>query len=179
MVRLCVILASGQLLASACLARAEPLKLEIGRLGEVVAQEAGPSEPPRPGNVVGSTPVLTPSFTHLGPDIVGAYCKQFGLEFRALNLSADGDAAVTVRLDHPLWQLPDGRTSTAEINLGGVAADHWSYTGYTLEEPWALVPGTWTFTISQGARVLAVTSFNLSVQPGQTAPAEGCTALTS
>ena len=174
-----VILAGGLLLAAPGLARAEPLRLEVGRLGEVVAQEAGPSEPPRPGNVVGSTPVLTPRFTHLGADIVGVYCKQFGLEFRAVNLPPDGEAAVTVRLDHPLWRLPDGRTSTAETNLSGVAADHWSYTGYTLEEPWALVPGTWTFTISQGTRQLAVTSFNLSVESGQTPPGEGCTALTS
>ena len=179
MIRRCPLAIAGLLLMAPGLALADPLRLEVGRLGEVVAQEAGPSEPPRPGNVVGSTPVTTPRFVHLGPDVVGVYCKQFGLEFRAVNLPADGEAEVTIRLDHPLWRLPDGRTSTAETNLGGVVSDHWAYTGYTLEEPWAMVPGTWTFTIGQGSRILAVTSFTLSVEPGQVEPDDGCTARTS
>ncbi len=174
-----LVLAAALLLASTGLAAAEPLRLEVGRVGEVLAPEAGPPEPPRPGNVVGSTPVSTPRFVHLGTDVVGVYCKQFGLEFRALNLPPDGEAPVTIRLDHPLWRLPDGRTSTAETNLGGVVSDHWAYTGYTLEEPWALVPGAWTFTISQGPRVLAVTSFNVSVEMGQAEPQDGCTTPTS
>ena len=160
-------------------ALADPLRIEVGRVGEVVAVETGPPEPPRPGNVVGSTPVSTPRFVHLGPDIDGVYCKQFGLEFRALNLPPDEVDTVTVRLDHPLWSLPDGRTSTAETNLSGVVSDHWTYTGYTLEEPWAMVAGPWTFTILDGAQVLGVATFNVVVEPGQTEPGDGCTARTS
>ena len=174
-----LLLVAGFLVACLHPAWADPLVLQVGRLGEVVAPEAGPPEPPRPGNVVGSTPVLTPRFTHLGPEVDGVYCKQFGLEFRAANLPPGNVATVTVQLQHPLWTLPDGRTSTSETNVSGVVADHWTYTGYTLEEPWALVPGTWTFTISQGPRVLAVASFNVAVESGQQAPTDGCSTPTS
>ena len=160
-------------------AAAEPLAIQIGRLGEVQAQEAGPPEPPRPGNVVGSTPVLPPRFLHLGSEVAGVFCKQFGLEFRAVNLSPGTAATVTVTLQHPLWTLPDGRTSTVETNVSGVSSDRWTYTGYTLEEPWAMVSGRWIFTISQGVRVLAVAGFDVTAQDGQREPEGGCTALTS
>ncbi|WP_158745818.1 DUF3859 domain-containing protein [Acidisphaera sp. L21] len=173
-------LAALSLVASASTASAQQLVLRLGRMGQVVAQEAGPPEPPRGENVVGSTPVFDPKFVTLGPDIVAKYCKQFGLEFEAANLPSGTAAPVTVSLQHPLWTLPDGRTSTVETNSSGVSPDHWSYTGYTLEEPWSLVPGTWTFTITQGPRILATASFNLTVDPGQDAPPkDGCTALTS
>ncbi len=174
-----IILAMGLVVSPAVSAKADSLRLTIGRLGQVVAQEAGPSEPPRPGNVVGSTPVLEPHFTHLGSDIEGVYCEQFGLEFRAANLPPGIVQPVTVTLQHPLWTLPDGRTSTVETNVSFVSPDRWTYTGYTLEESWSLVPGTWTFVVSQGAQVLATASFNMTVDAGQTLPTDGCTARTS
>ena len=175
-----IMIATALAVIPAVQALADPLSLSLGRLGQVVAQEAGPPEPPRPGNVVGSTPVLQPRFTHLGPDITGVYCEQFGLEFRAANLAPGVVQPVTVTLQHPLWTLPDGRTSTAETNTSFVSPDRWTYTGYTLEESWSLVPGTWTFVISQGPRVLASASFNVTVDAGQQPPPkEGCVALTS
>ena len=60
---------------------ADQLIVRIGRVGEVMAPEAGPSEPPRPGNVAGTTPVLDPKFLQLGTDVDGTPCRQFGLEF--------------------------------------------------------------------------------------------------
>ena len=158
---------------------ADPLVLQVGRVGEVVAPEAGPSLPPRLGNVAGTTPVLDPKFLQLGTQIDGAPCRQFGLEFRALNLPPGATSDVMVQLTHPLWTRPDGQTGTMETNVSSVSADHWTYVGYTLEEAWSMVPGTWTFTISQGPRVLATTSFNVSAEPGQTIPADGCSAPTS
>ena len=149
-------------------ALADPLILRVGRAGEVVAPEAGPAEPPRPGNVAGTTPVLDPKFLTLGPDVEGTPCRQFGLEFKAVNLPPGVAVPVVVRLDHPLWTRPDGISGTSELNVSNVQADKWTYVGYTLEEQWSLVPGDWTFTISQGPRVLAVSKFNVSVEPGQT-----------
>ena len=166
-------------LLAATPAMAASLAVQMGRMGEVVAEEAGPPEAPRPGNVVGSTPVRPPRFVHLGSDVTGVFCRQFGLEFRAANLPPGEAAAVVVQLQHPLWTLPDGRTSTMETNVSGIDADHWSYTGYTLEEGWSLVPGRWTFTISQGPRVLAVADFDVTVEPGQTEPVNGCEVPTS
>jgi hypothetical protein len=160
-------------------AHADQLVLQIGRVGEVMAQEEGPPQPPLPGNMAGMNSVSDPRYVHLGTDISGAFCKQFGIEFRAANLAPGATALVQVRLDHPLWTSANGQTSTTELNLGAVTGDHWSYAGYSLEEDWSLVPGTWTFTISQGPRVLATVSFNLSVEPGQRMPADGCGAPTS
>ena len=158
---------------------AEPLSVEIGRIGEVAAPEAGPTVPPKPGNVVGSTAVGTPRFLTLGPDLDGAYCKQFGFEFRARDLPASLSMPVEVRLDHPLWTLPDGRTSTREVNDSAVSSDRWSYSGYTLEEPFSLVPGAWTFSVMLGDTVLATARFNVTVEPGQKMPAAGCAVPTS
>ncbi len=172
-------LAAVMLVAGPAGAEAEQLKVQIGRIGEVVAPEAGPAEPPRPGNVAGTTPVLDPKFLHLGTEIEGVPCRQFGLEFRALNLAPGAAATVLVQLSHPLWTRPDGQTGTTESNLSTVTSDRWTYVGYTLEEEWSLVPGPWSFTISQGPRVLATTSFNVAVEPGQVVPKDGCSAPTS
>jgi hypothetical protein len=155
------------------------LMVQIGRVGEVVAAEAGPSEPPRPGNVAGSTPVFDPKFLQLGTDIDGTPCRQFGMEFRAVNLPPGASVPVMVQLTHPLWTRPDGQSGTTETNISTVTSDRWTYVGYTLEESWSLVPGTWTFTISRGPTMLATTSFNVKAEPGQTIPAEGCSAPTS
>ena len=167
------------LLAAPLPALAQPLSVRIGRVGEVVAAEAGPSEPPRPGNVAGTTPVLDPKFLQLGTAIEGTPCRQFGLEFRAVNLPPGVTVPVMIQLTHPLWTRPDGQSGTTETNVSSVSADRWTYIGYTLEEEWSLVPGPWTFTISQGPRVLATTTFNVAVEPGQHIPREGCSAPTS
>ena len=160
-------------------AYADQLVVRIGRVGEVVAPEAGPSEPPRPGNVAGTTPVLDPKFLQLGTEIEGTPCRQFGLEFRAVNLPPGVTSPVMVQLSHPLWTRPDGQSGTTETNISSVSADRWTYVGYTLEESWSLVPGPWTFTISQGPRVLATAHFDVTVEPGQKIPPEGCSAPTS
>ena len=158
-------------------AHADPLSLQIGRVGEVSAEAVGPPQPPRPGNIAGIDSVRDPRFTHLGTEVEGAFCKQFGLEFKAANLAPGDTALVQVILDHPLWTRPDGVSGTREVNYNTVSADRWSYTGYTLEEDWSLVPGPWTFTISQGPRVLASVTFDVTVaQTGQHMTPEGCDA---
>lgn len=167
------------LLALPVPALAQPLVVRIGRVGEVVAPEAGPSEPPRPGNVAGTTPVLDPKFLTLGTAIDGAPCRQFGLEFRALNLPPGAVVPVVIQLTHPTWTRPDGQSGTTETNISSVSGERWTYIGYTLEEEWSMVPGPWTFTISQGPRVLATTTFTVAVEPGQRVPPEGCSAPTS
>ncbi len=165
--RVAVLLAALLLLGRGT-AWADPLQLEIGRVGEVMAEQVGPAQPPRPGNIAGIDAVQNPRFTRLGTDIQGTFCKQFGLEFRAANLPPGQTALVQVTLDHPLWKREDGVSGTREVNFNTVTSDRWSYTGYTLEEDWSLVPGPWTFTISQGPLVLATVTFNVSVaQAGQ------------
>ncbi len=169
--------------ALACLAAspalAEQLVLQVGRIGEVAAQEAGPREPPRPGNLAGSAAVHDPRFLKLGSDIDGTFCRQFGMEFKAANLPLGEVAPVLIQLEHPLWTLPNGQSGTTETNVSTASADHWSYTGYTLEEPWSLVSGTWTFTVIQGPRILAKASFNVTVEPDQHLPSAGCDTPTS
>lgn len=151
------------LVLGSSVAHADPLAVQIGRVGEVSAETVGLPRPPRPGNVAASTPWRNVHFTHLGTDIAGAFCKQFAVEFRAANLAQGETALVQVTLDHPLWTRPDGVSGTREMDYATLSGDQWNDTGYSLTEDWSLTPGPWTFTISQGARVLASVTFQVTV----------------
>ena len=156
-------------------AHADPLAVEIGRVGEVVSEAVGAPRPPRPGNVAPRSAWRNVRFTHLGTDIEGAFCKKFAVEFRAANLAEGETALVQVTLDHPLWVRPDGVSGTREVDYATLSGQHWNHTGYSLEEDWSLVPGPWTYTISQGGRVLASVTFDVTVaHPGQHMAAGAC-----
>jgi hypothetical protein len=166
---LVVMLASGMARA----APPAPLQLEVAGAGEVVAQDVGEAKL-LPGNLAGVTGVTSPKLIHPGHRIDGAYCRQFGFSFHATNLAPGVSAPVTVQVTHPLWRLPDGRSGTVEMWTSVLEGNRWSYVGYSFTEAWSLVPGTWTFTVSQDGRVLTEQSFQLDVAPGQTMPLQGC-----
>ena len=163
-------LAVAALLAAGPL-QAQVLAVEIGRVGAIEPTAAdAPSSPPTGDNLVGSSPHSPKQFTHPGSGIAARFCTMFGFEFRAPNLPAPLAMPVTVQLEHPLWKRPDGRSGTRE-RYPNMLRQKWSYTGYSLEESWTLVPGTWRFSILLGETVLASQSFELKVEPGQVLPA--------
>ncbi len=163
---------AGSLLA-ACPAWAEPLQIEIANAGETFTQEVGAPKL-MPGNLAEVTAVTSPVLMHAGTRIEGKYCHQFGFSLRATNLPANQTAVFDVHVRHPLWTLPDGRSGTDETWTTSIEGNRWGYIGYSLTEPWSLQPGTWTFTLSQGLRILATQSFQLDVAPGQAMPSDGC-----
>jgi Domain of unknown function (DUF3859) len=152
---------------------ADPLQIEIANAGETYTQEVGAPKL-MPGNLAEVTAVTSPILMHAGTHITGKYCHQFGFSLRAINLPANQVVVFDVHVTHPLWKLPDGRSGTDEAWTTSIQGSRWGYIGYSLTEPWSLEPGTWTFTLSQGLRILATQSFELEVAPGQTMPADGC-----
>ncbi len=161
------------LVLSCSAAHADPLEVQIGRVGEVTAEAVGAPRPPRPGNVANWAPWRNVHFIHLGTHIEGVFCKQFAVEFRAANLAPGDTAIVQVTLDHPLWTRPDGVSGTREVGHATLSGGDWNDAGYSLEEDWSLVPGPWTYTISQGARVLASVTFEVTVEHAGQHMAEG------
>ncbi len=160
-------------------ARAQVLAVEIGRAGTIEPSDPDPvAVPPTGGNLVGSSAQSPKRYIHLGRDVDAKFCSLFGFEFRAPNLPAPLEVPVTVVLDHPLWNRPDGKSGTQE-RYPNVLRGTWSYSGYHLEESWTMVPGIWRFTIMLGDSVLASQEFDLTVAPGQTFPAMGCAPATS
>jgi hypothetical protein len=154
-------------------ARAATVQLEVAGAGEVVAQDIGEATL-LPGNLAAVTGVASPKLIHAGHRIEGAYCHQFGFSFHALNLAPDETIPVTVQVTHPRWTLPDGRSGTQETWTSALEGNHWGYVGYSFTEAWSLVPGTWSFTMSQGTHVLTQQNFQLDVAPGQILPLDGC-----
>ena len=165
-------LLAGCLLASHP-ARADALQIEIANVGETFTKEVGPPKL-MPGNLAEVTAVTQPILMHAGTQIAGKFCHQFGFSLRATNLPPNQVAAFDVHVTHPLWKLPDGRSGTTESWTTSIEGNRWGYIGYSLTEPWSLEPGAWTFTLTQGVRVIATQSFDLQVAPGQTLPEDGC-----
>jgi hypothetical protein len=160
-------------------ARAQVLAVEIGQAGQIEAADPDPPAlPPAGSNLVGSSQQSPKRYIHIGSDIDAKFCTLFGFEFRAPNLSPPLEVPVTIVLDHPVWNRPDGRSGTQE-RYTNMLRSTWSYSGYHLEESWTLVPGTWKFTVMLGNSVLATQSFELTVAPGQTFPQAGCGAPVS
>ena len=151
-----------------------PLELDVAGAGEVVAEGVGEATL-WPGNLAGVTGVTTPKVIHPGHQIEGGYCRQFGFSFRARNLTGDQTAPIMIQVTHPTWTLPDGRTGTTETWTSVLQGRSWGYVGYAFTEAWSLVPGVWSFTVSQDGRVLTRQDFELQVAPGQTMPPDGCT----
>ena len=94
----------------------------------------------------------------------------FGIRFRSF-----GDKNGTQAPLRSVWKIPEPgihnpnngntyRQSVSEFTttLGGT---HWR--GYGFDEPWEVVPGTWTIEIWQGDRKLIETSFTITAGPAQ------------
>jgi hypothetical protein len=163
-----VILAAGP-------ARAAPLQIEVAGAGEVFTRDVG--EPKLlPGNLAPVSGVTSPVMIHPGHRIEGSYCHGFGFSFRPINLPPGRQVPIVVRVTHPLWTLPDGRSGTQESWDSVIDSPKWSYVGYSFDEAWSLVPGTWIFTVTTAdGRLLTEQSFQVDVAPDQTLPKEGCT----
>ena len=78
--------------------------------------------------------------------------------------------------------LPDGglrEVSTYPQQVGREPG----FAGYSFDELWEMVPGTWTFAVLSGDTVLAERHFEVVVPPGANAPPpggwRGCAALVS
>ena len=110
--------------------------------------------------------------------IAARACLRFGLQYRATNFADKQTDLVGVRVEHPPLRQPDGRTSTADlyrIPIGNAVR----FTGFDFDEPWELVPGTWSFSLVYGGRVLVEQRFTVTLAPGADAAGGKCNPVVS
>jgi len=163
------------LLALAGSAHAEDFpNLRIIDYGEyVVRREVGTLDPGLGAKTL--TPVATvddPRFVNRTSRIEARLCRRFGIRFEAPNLDPVLTTRVTIRVTHPALVRPDGQSGEVDTWQSPINREP-SMAGYHFEKPWELVPGTWTFAVLFGDRVLAEHSFEVVAAPGPGALAPG------
>ena len=67
-------------------------------------------------------------------------------------------------------RAPDGRTLTVS-RWPGAAVPCSRFTGWEFEEPYELLPGTWTVALRDGGRLLAQHSFQVTIRTRCVPPA--------
>ena len=111
--------------------------------------------------------------------IEAAPCRRFGVWFQVQPPGRTGLLPITQRLTHPVMIRPDGQSGTVEADEG-VAGGEPFLSGFSFTYEWEMVPGTWTFAVLSGGRVLAEKSFEVVAPPGGTVPpGTGCEAPVS
>jgi hypothetical protein len=106
-------------------------------------------------------------------------CRRFGISFEAHSVNPDEPDRLTIRVTHPLMVRPDGASGEVETwqsptDLLG------SFAGFSFNYAWEMVPGTWTFSLLFGARLLAEQKFELIESSGTpTMPLGGCSEVIS
>lgn len=178
-------LAAVALPAASVRAQAVP-DVHITEYGEYVARRDLGVLPPDPdaGRTVPLVIVDAPRFVARTDRVEAKPCRGFGIRFRLS--PPDPDPArtvrVTVRVTHPPMALPDGGLRAVSTYPQQVGREP-GFAGYSFDEPWEMVPGTWTFAVLLGDTVLAERRFEVVVPPGaNTFPPggwKGCAALVS
>ena len=101
-------------------------------------------------------------------------CERFGIMFAAPGLPAWRTLPVTIRVRHPLIVRPDGVQSELETWRSALGRER-AMSGFDFNEPWELVPGTWTIEVVYRDEVLASQRFD--VVPASRASRAGGRAL--
>ena len=142
---------------AACAAPLSPENVVVTNFGEYTATERDTSA--APGTASGTLhELLKPVFAQSSDKICAKPGARFGVGYR---LNERRTAIVQISIDHPPMHLPDGRTTTHEQY--DYAASIENVAGFRFDHDYELVPGTWTFAISDHDRVLARKSFNVTV----------------
>lgn len=106
-------------------------------------------------------------------------CVRFGVWFQLAAPDAGRPIPVTARLTHPLLVRPDGQSGTVELDASVLDGEP-SLSGFSFDHPWEAAPGTWTFAILSGGKVLAEQSFEVVAPTGAGGAGTGrCEAVTS
>ncbi len=104
--------------------------------------------------------------------IEAAPCRRFGAWFQLQPPGEGGLLPITQRLTHPLMIRPDGVSGTVEADDGLLDGEP-VLSGFSFTYDWEMAPGTWTFALLSGGKVLAEKSFEVVAPPGGTGSAAG------
>lgn len=160
-------------LARPALAQDAP-KVAVVEFGEYTVRH----EVPLNGQRIGSTGV-TERVSSEGARLLrrtdrieAAPCRRFGAWFQLQPPGQAGFLRITQRLTHPVMMRPDGVSGTVEAD-DGLLDGSTVLSGFSFTYDWEMVPGTWTFALLSGGKVLAEKSFEVVAPPGGVASAAG------
>ncbi len=149
-------------------------KVAVVEFGEYTVRH----EVPLNGQRIGSTGVTERvssegvRLLHHTDRIEAAPCRRFGAWFQLQPPGEGGLLPITQRLTHPLMIRPDGVSGTVEADDGLLDGEP-VLSGFSFTYDWEMVPGTWTFALLSGGKVLAEKSFEVVAPPGGIASAAG------
>ena len=155
--------------------------LRITGSGEyVVSRELGPRELPAPKPDADTVKLVEdPHIVRQTRQIEARLCRSFGFLFTVDNMPTGG-LEVTVTSVHPAILHPSGRVSTGVTYDMTINPGPPGLVGFSFDEPWELVPGTWTFTVRDGDRLLAEQSYEVTASPDASqAERQDCSAVMS
>ncbi|MDE2018105.1 MAG: DUF3859 domain-containing protein [Hyphomicrobiales bacterium] len=89
--------------------------------------------------------------------------EHFGYRYRVFGapVGALADLTFVTVFPAPGLKKPGAAPKRSDTYVAAKRIGAVSYTGYTLDHPWELLPGTWTFQIWDGGRKLAERKFTL------------------
>jgi hypothetical protein len=99
----------------------------------------------------------------------------FGFRYR-VDGPAPGDTAqliLAVQFPTAVQPNPSVQPLTEHERSATMAIGAVSYTGYSLDQAWEFVPGTWTLAVKQGSRTLAEKSFTVEDEPAPSGTPSG------
>ena len=175
-----VLLALTLLPAPAAAQDAPAPALHITGSGEFTAtRDVGPRDPAaKEGDAV--VMVEDPRITRRATRIEAQLCRRFGFMFTMENLPPGGAVDLTVTSVHPPILHPSGRISTGVTYDMAVTSEQPGLVGFSFDDPWELVPGTWTFTVRLGDRTLAEQAYEVTASPDPAPAARmNCSAVVS
>lgn len=164
--RFAILLAALALAALPAAAQPAP-ELHVTGSGEFVAtRDVGPRDPAAASE--GSDAVVMvedPRIVRRTKQIEAQLCRRFGFMFTLENLGPDGTVDLTVTSVHPPILHPSGRISTGVTYQMSVSSDRPGLVGFSFDDPWELVPGTWTFSVHLGDRLLTEQRYDVVASP--------------
>lgn len=99
----------------------------------------------------------------------------FGMRYRVDGASSGAPVDLTLAVQFPAALQPSGAAKPVTRHERGatLAVGTTSYTGYSFDQDWEFVPGTWTLEVLQHGRKLAAQSFTVVDAPASSGAPSG------
>ncbi|MEZ2407199.1 hypothetical protein GGC47_002068 [Bosea sp. OAE752] len=92
-------------------------------------------------------------------------CRNFGLTLKLSDaIPQILPRQVSVRVLHPQFTSPDGKTSTQD-RFPSAVIEGVTHIGFTFDHEWEMEPGSWTFIVSAGGQEIARKDFTVTASP--------------
>jgi hypothetical protein len=168
-----ILLAIG--LLGGCASTPPPITATIVLAGAVEAAHTGSVA--APGTSLGVVRVVPadamPNFLPGGTDINARLGTDMGIEVVIKGPKFGSVVPLSTRVTHPPFQNPaTGKLATVERWDSPMNAGIPRFAGWVFDQPWELVPGTWTIEILEGEHPLVAQKFTVTIAAGKAAASQ-------